>query len=84
LAYSLENVSEQRIVSITLGCALKDHKREILHKFQPLVLSLEPGRIFYYSTKDRSAGQGGCVSFRGAKLAVVHVDFGDGTDWNIN
>lgn len=83
-SYSLESVSEQRIVSITLGCALKGHKPEILHRFPPLALSLEPGRIFYYSTKDGSAGQGECVSFRGTKLAVVQVNFGDGTDWNIN
>lgn len=84
---TLENHSAKRIVRYRLGCVVEERSRiKILSKRKEEVSDLPPAD----SSKSRisftalsvSRIKNKCVA-KGAKVAVVEVNFADGTAWNL-
>jgi len=83
--FTVTNRSSHRITLFTLACVASNRKRAVtLYGFAPRREALDPGwsvssGVFDAPYTDEYAE---CVVRRKATLAVVHVEFSDGTSWS--
>jgi hypothetical protein len=82
--FTLRNRSEKQIVSVTLGCVARQGQESfVVHKWLPQTYTIDPKQSARRGMFDPSYTEEftECVKRPKVKMAVIHVDFVDGSDW---